>query len=80
MIVQGLSLLPQATAAENVEVPLLLEGIGQAEIEADAARIAESLPQRTITNDGGSGNRTPIDSAVEAMKKRREQIKGSYKM
>ena len=57
-----------------------LNGTTQAEIEADAARIAESLPQRTITNDGGSGNRTPIDSAVEAMKKRREQIKGSYKM
>src|SRR6195256_3210016 len=28
-IVQGLALLPQATAAENVEVPLLLEGIGR---------------------------------------------------
>src|ERR1700716_2866375 len=26
-IVQGLALLPQATAAENVEVPLLLDGI-----------------------------------------------------
>src|SRR5258706_10343148 len=26
-IVQGLALLPQATAAENVEVPLLLDGV-----------------------------------------------------
>ena len=30
-IAQGMTLLPQATAAENVEVPLLLEGIGRAE-------------------------------------------------
>src|SRR3989440_8086792 len=26
-VVQGMALLPQATAAENVEVPLLLEGV-----------------------------------------------------
>jgi putative ABC transport system ATP-binding protein len=39
-IVQGLALLPQATAAENVEVPLLLDA---AEPTARARRVAEAL-------------------------------------
>src|ERR1700738_1229500 len=39
-VVQGLALLPQATAAENVEVPLLLDGI---EPDARADRVAEAL-------------------------------------
>ena len=39
---QGLSLLPQATAAENVEVPLLLDGIAAAE---RGRRVAEALEQ-----------------------------------
>jgi putative ABC transport system ATP-binding protein len=39
-IVQGLSLLPQATAAENVEVPLLLDGVAVAE---RGRRVAEVL-------------------------------------
>jgi putative ABC transport system ATP-binding protein len=39
-IVQGLALLPQATAAENVEVPLLLDGI---EVTARGRRVAGML-------------------------------------
>ena len=39
---QGLSLLPQATVAENVEVPLLLDGIAAAE---RGRRVAEALEQ-----------------------------------
>jgi putative ABC transport system ATP-binding protein len=39
-VAQGLSLLPQATAAENVEVPLLLDGAGAAE---RADRVARAL-------------------------------------
>ncbi|MDT5054717.1 MAG: putative transport system ATP-binding protein [Mycobacterium sp.] len=39
-IVQGLALLPQATAAENVEVPLLLDGI---EVTARDRRVAGVL-------------------------------------
>jgi putative ABC transport system ATP-binding protein len=39
-VVQGMALLPQATAAENVEVPLLLDGV---EWQTRAARVAEAL-------------------------------------
>jgi ABC-type lipoprotein export system ATPase subunit len=39
-VVQGMALLPQATAAENVEVPLLLDGV---EPDARADRVAEAL-------------------------------------
>jgi putative ABC transport system ATP-binding protein len=39
-IVQGLALLPQATAAENVEVPLLLDGAAP---DARRAAVAEAL-------------------------------------
>jgi putative ABC transport system ATP-binding protein len=39
-IVQGLALLPQATAAENIEVPLLLDGI---EPTARDRRVADAL-------------------------------------
>src|SRR5882762_6116812 len=39
-IVQGLALLPQATAAENVEVPLLLDGVEPA---ARSSRTANAL-------------------------------------
>ena len=41
-IAQGLSLLPQATAAENVEVPLLLDGVP---LDERRARVAEALQQ-----------------------------------
>jgi ABC-type lipoprotein export system ATPase subunit len=39
-VVQGATLLPQATAAENVEVPLLLDGVGAA---ARRTRVAAAL-------------------------------------
>ncbi len=39
-VAQGMALLPQATAAENVEVPLLLDGLGP---EERAKRVAEAL-------------------------------------
>jgi putative ABC transport system ATP-binding protein len=39
-MVQGLALLPQATAAENVEVPLLLDGV---DATARGRRVAEAL-------------------------------------
>ena len=45
-IAQGLSLLPQATAAENVEVPLLLDGVATAE---RGRRVAEALEQVGLT-------------------------------
>jgi ABC-type lipoprotein export system ATPase subunit len=39
-VVQGMALLPQATAAENVEVPLVLTGV---EVSERAARVALAL-------------------------------------
>jgi putative ABC transport system ATP-binding protein len=39
-IVQGSSLLPQATAAENIEVPLLLDAV---DLEERQTRVAEAL-------------------------------------
>ena len=48
-IAQGLSLLPQATAAENVEVPLLLDGVPTAERRA---RVAEALQQVNLSGHG----------------------------
>ncbi len=47
-IVQGLALLPQATAAENVEVPLLLDGL---EATARSRRVAEALERVGLTDD-----------------------------
>ena len=41
-VVQGQSLLPQATAAENVEVPLLLDGVDP---EVRRTKVAEALNQ-----------------------------------
>lgn len=48
-IAQGLSLLPQATAAENVEVPLLLDGVPIAERRL---RVLESLQQVGLAEHG----------------------------
>ena len=45
-IVQGLALLPQATAAENVEVPLLLEGV---EVHKRGRLVAEALERVALT-------------------------------
>jgi putative ABC transport system ATP-binding protein len=42
-VVQGMGLLPQATAAENVEVPLVLEGIGLDERTARVSRLLERV-------------------------------------
>ena len=50
-IAQGLALLPQATAAENVEVPLLLEGIDAAE---RGRRVAKSLERVGLSQLAGS--------------------------
>jgi putative ABC transport system ATP-binding protein len=49
-IPQGYALLPQATAAENVEVPLLLDGIDR---DSRVKRVAEAL-QRVGMNDQGA--------------------------
>ena len=48
-VVQGSGLLPQATAAENVEVPLLLDGAGPAE---RAARVRAGLERVGLTAHG----------------------------
>ncbi len=69
-IVQGLALLPQATAAENVEVPLLLGGVESVErrrkvvdalervgLAADAAKLTDQL-------SGGQQQRVSIARAL----------------
>jgi putative ABC transport system ATP-binding protein len=48
-IAQGMALLPQATAAENVEVPLLLDGIEPA---ARSTRTANALERVGLGGDG----------------------------
>ena len=69
-IVQGLALLPQATAAENVEVPMLLEGV---EVTARARRAAEALERVGLAKDslkltdqlsGGQQQRVAIARAL----------------
>ena len=50
-IAQGLALLPQATAAENIEVPLLLEGIDAAERQD---RVAKALERVGLSHRSGS--------------------------
>src|SRR5258706_6344984 len=69
-IAQGLTLLPQATAAENVEVPLLLGGVKPSErrrsvaealervgLAADAAKLTDQL-------SGGQQQRVAIARAL----------------
>ncbi|CAM5726383.1 ABC transporter ATP-binding protein [Streptomyces stelliscabiei] len=48
-VVQGLALLPQATAAENIEVPLLLDGVTP---DDRRARVAESLALVGLADQG----------------------------
>ena len=48
-IVQGLALLPQATAAENVEVPLVLDGVPETDRRR---RVAEALERVGLTEEG----------------------------
>ena len=49
-VVQGAGLLPQATAAENVEVPLLLEGL---EMEERRRRVATALERVGLAGHAG---------------------------
>lgn len=56
-----------------------LSGTTQEELEADAVKIAESLPQRSISNDAGNNN-LPLNDASLAIKKRMEDVKHSYRM
>jgi putative ABC transport system ATP-binding protein len=71
-IVQGLALLPQATAAENVEVPLLLDGI---EPTARGRQVAAALERVGLAQDsmkltdqlsGGQQQRVAIARALVA--------------
>jgi putative ABC transport system ATP-binding protein len=71
-IVQGQALLPQATAAENVEVPLLLDGgdpVARSRAAADAldrvglAQYAAKLPDQL---SGGEQQRVAIARALVA--------------
>jgi ABC-type lipoprotein export system ATPase subunit len=48
-VVQGLGLLPQATASENVEVPLLLEGV---DLDARRRRVEEALAAVGLAGEG----------------------------
>jgi ABC-type lipoprotein export system ATPase subunit len=48
-IAQGMALLPQATAAENVEVPLLLDGVAPDDRQA---RVASVLDAVGLAGDG----------------------------
>ena len=48
-IAQGMALLPQATAAENVAVPLLLDGVAP---DARRARVAAALAAVELAGDG----------------------------
>lgn len=69
-IIQGLALLPQATAAENVEVPLLLDGVASAE---RGRRTSEALERVGLIGDslkltdqlsGGQQQRVAIARAL----------------
>jgi ABC-type lipoprotein export system ATPase subunit len=48
-IAQGMALLPQATAAENVAVPLLLDGVGP---DDRRGRVAEALEAVGLADEG----------------------------
>jgi putative ABC transport system ATP-binding protein len=48
-VVQGMALLPQATAAENVEVPLVLDGLDPNE---RAKRVADALERVSLGQEG----------------------------
>jgi putative ABC transport system ATP-binding protein len=69
-IAQGMTLLPQATAAENVEVPLLLDGAGADERRSRVARalelvdlVADAL-KLTDQLSGGQQQRVAIARAL----------------
>jgi putative ABC transport system ATP-binding protein len=48
-VVQGMALLPQATASENVEVPLVLDGV---EADERARRVSEALERVGLAEHG----------------------------
>jgi putative ABC transport system ATP-binding protein len=69
-VVQGMALLPQATAAENIEVPLVLDGVDQADRRT---RVAEALERVGLTGEamklpdqlsGGQQQRVAIARAL----------------
>ncbi len=69
-IVQGMALLPQATAAENVEIPLLLDGV---EADERSRRVAEALERVGLAEEmakltdqlsGGQQQRVSIARAL----------------
>jgi putative ABC transport system ATP-binding protein len=71
-VVQGMALLPQATAAENVEVPLVLDGVEPAE---RARRVAQVLDRVGLAGEmaklpdqlsGGQQQRVAIARALVA--------------
>ncbi len=71
-VVQGMALLPQATAAENVEVPLVLDGVEPAE---RASRVAAALERVELSAEalrlpdqlsGGQQQRVAIARALVA--------------
>jgi putative ABC transport system ATP-binding protein len=69
-VTQGLSLLPQATAAENVEVPLLLAGVGPAERRRrvdeslDRVGLRDEAPKLPDQLSGGQQQRVAIARAL----------------
>jgi ABC-type lipoprotein export system ATPase subunit len=69
-VVQGMALLPQATAAENIDVPLMLDGVVP---EERAARVAEALERVELSGEalklpdqlsGGQQQRVAIARAL----------------
>jgi ABC-type lipoprotein export system ATPase subunit len=69
-VVQGMALLPQATAAENVEVPLVLDGVEQAErgtrVEDALERVGLAGESRKLPDQlsGGQQQRVAIARAL----------------
>jgi putative ABC transport system ATP-binding protein len=69
-VVQGFALLPQATAAENVEVPLLLDGVAPDErrrrVSTVLARVGLSADRAKLPDQlsGGQQQRVAIARAV----------------
>lgn len=69
-VLQGLSLLPQATAAENVEVAMLLAGTAAAQRQSDVAQALERVGLTAEANklpdqlSGGEQQRVAIARAL----------------